>query len=506
MEQNNQLSLIEYGPIRSFTVRDLLAIGFRHKRVLVRTFFTAALLGVALSLTTPLSYRSEMKVLLLKNRVDPAVSAAATQPFQINTVSEDEINSEVELLNSQDLLQQVVIVSHLDQRNIFSISGFFRRHDQAFKTAKAVLQLSKTLDVGPSKKANVITVGYASGDPQLSYMVMRNLERLYLEKHAKVHHSPGALQFFEQQKQRLWTQLREADAKLAAFPTATGAISGEMERDVLLQKLGDLKMAQQTAAAEIEQTAKRIVMLREEIADTPARRTTQLRNSDNPMLMQQLKGTLMELELKRSALLAKYQPTYRPVQELDRQIAIARENISAAESAPLRDTTTDNDAAYEWMRLELAKDETDLRGLKAAAVARAASIHQFEANARMLNTAGIEQQELIRQTKDLQESYQLYVRKAEEAQIDEALSSHNILNVSVAEPPTFPLLPQNSHVIYLAMALAFAFVAATGSVVLAEHMDNRFRTPHDVQRYLNIPVYAALPAAPPTRLTKSQAH
>ena len=497
MEQNNQWSLIEYKPVQAITVRDLLAIGFRHKGILLTSFLIAAVLGIALSLVTPLRYRSEMKLLLEKNRMDPAVTAAATQPFQLSTISEDEINSEVELLNSQDLLQDVVTASHLDKDAVFSISGFFRRHDPAFKTAKAVLQLSKSLDVGPSKKANVITVSYESGDPQQSYLVMTSLEKLYLEKHAKVHHSSDALQFFEQQKQRLWNELSEANAKLTAFPASTGAISGEMERDVLLQKLGDLKMAQQTATSEIEQTEQRIAMLKKEIADTPARRTTELRSSDNPMLMQQLKSTLMELELKRSALLANYQPTYRPVQELDRQIAIAQENIAAAEKEPLRDTTTDNDAAYEWMRLELAKDETNLRGLQAGAAARAASIQQFEANALSMNTAGIEQQELIRQAKDLQERYQLYVRKTEEAQIDDALSRHNILNVSVAEPPTFPVLSQNSRVVYLAMAFGFAFIVATGSVVVAERMNKCFHTPDDVQRHLKVRVYAALPVCPP---------
>ncbi len=48
MEQTNQLSLTEHNPISPMppvTVRDLLAIGFRHKHLLVGTFFAVALLG-----------------------------------------------------------------------------------------------------------------------------------------------------------------------------------------------------------------------------------------------------------------------------------------------------------------------------------------------------------------------------------------------------------------------------------------------------------------------------
>ena len=73
------------------------------------------------------------------------------------------------------------------------------------------------------------------------------------------------------------------------------------------------------------------------------------------------------------------------------------------------------------------------------------------------------------------------------------LDSNKILNVSVAEPPRLPL-PQKSRVMYLAMALVVAFVVGTGSDVVSEYMDKSFHTPDDVQRYLNVPVYASLPA------------
>ena len=49
-----------------------------------------------------------------------------------------------------------------------------------------------------------------------------------------------------------------------------------------------------------------------------------VRNSDNPQLLEQLKSTLLNLELKRTDLLTKYEPTYRLVQEVDQQIADAK--------------------------------------------------------------------------------------------------------------------------------------------------------------------------------------
>ncbi len=44
----------------------------------------------------------------------------------------------------------------------------------------------------------------------------------------------------------------------------------------------------------------------------------------------------MNLELKRTELLTKYQPTYALVQEVDKEIADARASIVSEESRPIR--------------------------------------------------------------------------------------------------------------------------------------------------------------------------
>ena len=55
----------------SFTARDVAAIGFRHKKVMVLCF-VGVILGVALSaLVLPAKYRAETKLLVKRERVDP---------------------------------------------------------------------------------------------------------------------------------------------------------------------------------------------------------------------------------------------------------------------------------------------------------------------------------------------------------------------------------------------------------------------------------------------------
>ena len=59
--------------------------------------------------------------------------------------------------------------------------------------------------------------------------------------------------------------------------------------------------------------------------------TTLVRSSDNSQLLQQLKSTLLNLELKRTELLTKYEPTYRLVGEVEHQIRDVKATISAEE-------------------------------------------------------------------------------------------------------------------------------------------------------------------------------
>src|ERR1700730_12855808 len=94
----------------SFTVRDFVPIGFRHKRLLVLSFL-GIFLGVLLSaLFLPARYRAETKLLVKRERLDPVVSPEQNAPMMFkDTVSEEELNSEVELIESDDVLRKVVV-------------------------------------------------------------------------------------------------------------------------------------------------------------------------------------------------------------------------------------------------------------------------------------------------------------------------------------------------------------------------------------------------------------
>jgi uncharacterized protein involved in exopolysaccharide biosynthesis len=220
---------------------------------------------------------------------------------------------------------------------------------------------------------------------------------------------------------------------------------------------------------------------------------TQRRTADNPQLLQQMKSTLLTLELKRTELLTKFEPNYRLVQEIEKQIAETRAAIAAEESAPVRDETTDADPTREWARSELVKAEAELSGLQARAAADQAALVKYRQGARSLQQASIIQQDLVRAAKTEEENYLLYLRKQEEARINDALDRRGILNVALAEAPTVPALPARSRWLYGVLSVFMAGMASIGLVFTADFMDSSFRTPDEVTAFLDAPALAYFP-------------
>jgi uncharacterized protein involved in exopolysaccharide biosynthesis len=260
-----------------------------------------------------------------------------------------------------------------------------------------------------------------------------------------------------------------------------------------LQKASELEASLTQSDAAIAETNRRIQMLETQRATIPKRIVTQLKSADNPQLLQQMKSLLLQQELKRTELLAKFEPTYQPVVELEKQIRETRAAIAGEKEAPVRDETTDQNPPYEWVQSELAKARTDLSGLQARANAQRSALARYRTGARALQQAAIAQQGLLRTVKTEEDNYLLYLRKQEEARINDALDQRGILNVAMAEPPTAPALPSRSIVSYSLLGLLLAFTGSVGLAFTMDFMDSSFRTPDEVAAFLGSPVLASIP-------------
>jgi uncharacterized protein involved in exopolysaccharide biosynthesis len=96
-------------PKHSFTLRDLVGMAFRRRRVITLAFAGLMAGSILAILILPPTYEAEMKILVQRERVDPVVSTESNVSQSDRNLTLDEITSEVELFQSRDSLEKTVV-------------------------------------------------------------------------------------------------------------------------------------------------------------------------------------------------------------------------------------------------------------------------------------------------------------------------------------------------------------------------------------------------------------
>jgi len=482
------------------TMRDLATVLFRQGKVFVSVSAVVFLLAVIYAFAGA-AYRAHFAVLVRKGRADPPVTAQpnAAPDFSRVEVSEEELNSEVELLKDDDVLRHVAKDNDLAAHDWLR---WIRPHEEeAARVERAARKLSHELDVEPIKKTNLISVSYEATDPQLAARVLRSLANVYLEKHVEVHRPGGQLRFFDRQTGESRRQLEEAKTTLVTFMQTHGVVTAGPQRDLVLRRINDEEANYQQTDRELAETEQRVQELEAQLVKLPERSVTQMRTADNPELLRAIKAGLLDLELKKIQLLTKFEPNHRLVQEVEQQIAQAKSAIAAESLAPLRDETTDQNANYEWAKAELQRAQVEIKGLEARQAAARAQLAADRSLARRLGEDAIVQDALASGEQAAQDNYLLYVKKREEARMGDALDEGGIVNVAIAEQPVAPALPVWPPAGVVLVGFVAALALGTGAGFTADYLDPGLRTPEEALACLEIPVLASIPRGMSRRLS-----
>jgi uncharacterized protein involved in exopolysaccharide biosynthesis len=473
------------------TMRDVLAVLFRQQRVVRISFCVALAAALLYWLVTP-RYEAHMKVLVSKGRIDPAVTPTPTQTPQLGLqeVSEEELNSEVELLRDDEILRTVAEASGLlQERHWWDLGG----DDLSLRVALAARRLAGRLRVERVPKTKLIQVTYRSSDPKVAEVVLKCLAQAYLARHERLRRPANEFDFFDQQVAEAREELLATGTRVEQFSKREGVVSAASERDLWLRNLSDAENQDHLLGLSLSETGERISALEGTLKRTPARRTNEIKSSDNPQLLEKLKSRLLELQLRRTELLTKFLPSYRLVQEVDEQIAATQATITAERLTPVIEQTSQYDPAYDWAQSELDKAQVEMRGLQARAAAAHSIVAQYRNTAHHFGDEAIQQDNLLRVLKAAEDKYFLYLNKREEARIGDALDQRGIVNAALAEEPTAPVFPVTSTMSFAFLSLGLAGAFATGMGFAADYLDPALRTPAEVLELLDTPVLASLP-------------
>jgi uncharacterized protein involved in exopolysaccharide biosynthesis len=482
----------------NFTVRDLLAPLFRHRKQAVAAFCGVFVLSLLVAwLWASQYYVSKMQVVVQQQRTDPAVSAG--QSAAITTykpVTTDQVSSEVALLQGQDMMRHIADACGLGEKPSFM--DMFLPDDpaqrRAIKKEHAVATLAKAVKVEAVTTSDVIEVKYGNmGDPSTPPCVLQHLSKLYLDKHVQLQRPLGSSDFFAKEAEKYQKALADSEARLVDFSKEEGVASPDLLRTDLAQQTATTMASLQAAQDAVAADESRIDKVKKQIAVTPERSKTAEMSNSSEILLQNLQATLLAAQNKRADLVTKYDSSYPLVREADEEIAKTQAAIAQGEQSRYVNETTDRDPTYELLREELARSESDLAAQQATVKALNTSVQNLQTEMVSLDAKAVKQAALIREAKAAESTYMLYLNKRDEERTSDALDRLQVANVAIAVPPSVPLLPAHSPVLISILGFILATCSGLAAAYVAEYLDASLRTPAEVAEALEVPVLATVP-------------
>lgn len=453
---------------RPRTLDDVKAAVLRHSNLLLACFIALSAGAVAaVMLATPM-YHAELKLLIKHDRADSVVSAAADPDNSRAELSENDVLSQVELIRSDDLLENVATEGGLVQRLIDSEAV----DTDAEAVAVATKQLREDLRVVPIKRTWLIDVSYQAQDPRTARHVLDTLTRLYLEKHLTLHRPPGIHEFFTDQTEQAKLELQAAQDRLLTFSRKNGGVSATIEREGTLQKFLEFDaMRAQAAAARLEAT-RRLNAVREELSKTPQQHVAEVRTSDDANATRDVNARILELETQRTSLLQKFTPQYRGIRDIDAQLQDLRAALAEAQANPLTEQTLSANPTRQWLNTERARIMAENAGANARVQAFGNTADRYRAKAQKLEEQNAEERELIRAVQAAEQKYLLYAQKQEEARISDELDRTRIANVVVAQAPTVDFeATRNPSLAMLPLLLGISLLLSLAAALAADAFD-----------------------------------
>jgi uncharacterized protein involved in exopolysaccharide biosynthesis len=260
-------------------------------------------------------------------------------------------------------------------------------------------------------------------------------------------------------------------AALQTYQAKADLLGIQEQRQVTVSKIVDVNRAYMDAQKQrLDVEARRRELAR--ILRDPAAGEDVWAVVDNP-LVQKLKIDVLNLQAERAKLAQLYTNKHPDLLQIDAQVRFATERFQA--EVQKLDRAVENE-----YRLARAREQDLSRALNEAR-REAQELTAREARASALDLDSRSNDELLATV----------LKRFKEAGLSTALDTSNVRVVEPATRPTSPIWPRVKLIRILSVMAGL--VLGVGLAFLAEALDNRIRSPEDLERALGLPVLGVVP-------------
>jgi len=462
---------------------------FRHLKLFL--VVAGAIFGLALCwiFATPRKYESHASILVQNARSNVLITAGNTSgPTELKDITEEELNSELEVLTSRDMLDEVVRPGWSGKARTDYSRAELQDHE------KDVESLSRRLDASLARKSHVLAVTITAANPEDAQEQLRRLIAAFMARQRQISRPPGAARFFAAQAERYKNELAQAQRELAEFQNRQNLVNVNDREATLSSNVTNAESMRRDADVQIRDLEKRIEANTALLETLPNRQATQERTTPLTGALDQLTTQLVALKNQRTELLNKYPPTDRAVRQIELQIVETEVGIRAATSPRTQDVETNINPAWQQLQTDLAMMRSQLSGLRAR---RGTLSNQIADAQKSLNsTEELTPQFSVLQHKiaELDSNYQTYLQKRDEAEIADSMDRQDLMNFAVVQAPTYsevPVHPKPLRDTFL--GLITAFLLGGIAVFLMESVRDTVGTASELERWSRTPVLATVP-------------
>ncbi len=395
----------------------------------------------------------------------------------------EKLDTEIEILHSKSLALETITALHLDTNPDFATQVKGRRLDLSKPEVRdgLIATFRGSIKIVRLGHTDIVQIFATSSNPELASLMAntlidRYIEHSFRENYAATEKISGWL---DEKLNGLKTNLEKSQAHILDLQKDIGVYGIDQSHSVDIANLEELN--KQYADAEVDRLLKES-RLQEIKTSTPDVIDAALSSTDPSLVA--AKQRLAQLNTEYTSLVQTYGAEYPRVKTLKAQMDQLQRELEREEKAQVARAEKEFDAAQnDESKLEAAlnRQEQEAYGKGEKAVEYELARRDYETNRLLYD--GLEQ-------------------RLQEASIMSGLHSTAIHTVDSADTPIYPSRPRSNFNEALGIALGFAI--GVGIALLLEAMDTNLKTMTEIERELQLPLLAAIPAVDAEHLLPSK--
>ncbi|HEY2921123.1 MAG TPA: polysaccharide biosynthesis tyrosine autokinase [Candidatus Binatia bacterium] len=473
-------------------------------RPMAAVFLDVVILGAIITLASPTLYtaRSTLKIEPQNPSVTGVAGVGESPQSQMETGPYDYYQTQFAMLKSEPLRARVIKNLNLENNPAFTgntgpglVESFFNwigagidnlksavgmrgEAEPAAQPVRAPAELdvppwlvglySRYLAVEPVRNTRLVEVIFNTPDPKLSQDLANNHAASFIQMILENRFSltKEAKDFLGARLAELRDKVQQAEVKLNRFRQEHGVVSFDKGENIAVDRLVDLNKVLTKARADRIEAESLYRVTRE-------KNTEHLSNVLSNPLIQQIKGSLANLETEKGRLLSIFTPEHPRIQELNQQIAEARRGLRGEINNIVRGIESNFSAA------RAREDSLD----KEAKTQQAAALD--------LKEVGVEYAVLNEEVVVNRGLYENVLKRLHETNVANDLAASNMQIVQRAALPGSPSSPNWPRNMMLSALLGL--LLAVGLAFFLEYMDVTVNTPQGVWAAVSLTTLGVVP-------------